>query len=164
MLFPPRSDMFFFCHSGACSTKLSLTSSLSVSPLILLYFLHRTAHHLNSLCTTIVMLSSHLHVYHYERSSMKAGTLVHCWYPSAKEKPQEDGRRSEITFRIKPHTHQRRLEVSNKKPCVHQDPETPQRLSQTCLWVSPMEAWVSSGLSRGQGLWLQQTWEALRVT
>ena len=58
--------------------------------------------------------------------------------PRAKEKPQQDGRRGEITFRVKPHTHQRYLEGSNK-PCTHQDPETPQRLSQNCeclLWRS----------------------------
>ena len=34
--------------------------------------------------------------------------------PKAKEKPNQDGRRGEIMFRIKPHTHQRRLEGSNK--------------------------------------------------
>ena len=31
------------------------------------------------------------------------------------------------------------------------------------VWVSPVEAQVSSGLSQGQGLWLQQTWEARHV-
>ena len=35
------------------------------------------------------------------------------------------------------------------------DPETPQRLRQSCVWVSPAEVWVSSGLPQGQGLWLQ---------
>ena len=43
-------------------------------------------------------------------------------------------------------------------PCVHQDPETRQRLSQNCVWVSPEEVQVSSGLPHGQGLWAQQTW------
>ena len=75
----------------------------------------------------------------------------------AKEKPQKDGRRGKIMFRIKPHTHQRCSEGSNK-PCAHQDPETPQRLSQNCVWVSPLEVWVSSGLLQGQGPWVQQTW------
>ena len=42
--------------------------------------------------------------------------------------------------------------------CVHQDPETPQRLRQNCVWVSPVEVWVSSGLLQGQGVWVQQTW------
>ena len=45
-----------------------------------------------------------------------------CWIPSkkdtphlgAKEKPQQDGKRGKITFRIKPHTHQRCSEGSNK--------------------------------------------------
>ena len=40
----------------------------------------------------------------------------------AKRKPQQDGRRGEITFRIKPHTLQRLCKGSNK-PCAHQDPE-----------------------------------------
>ena len=34
----------------------------------------------------------------------------------------------------------------------------PQRLSQNCVWVFPMEVQVSSGLLQGQGLWVQQTW------
>ena len=48
------------------------------------------------------------------------------------------------------------------KPCVHQDSETPQRLSQNCVWVSPAEVWVvwvSSDLLQGQGFWVRQTWE-----
>ena len=60
-------------------------------------------------------------------------------------------------FRIKPHTHQRHSEGSNK-PCVHQDPGTPQRLSQNCVWVSPVEVPASSGLLQGRGLRVQQTW------
>ena len=63
-----------------------------------------------------------------------------CWippkkdnpHPRSKEKPQQDGRRGEIAFRIKPHTRLRHLEGSNI-PCAHQDPETPQRLNQTCV-------------------------------
>ena len=50
-----------------------------------------------------------------------------------------------------------RSEGSNK-PCVHQDPETPQRLRQNCVWVFPVEVRVSSGLPQGQGLWVQQKW------
>ena len=88
-----------------------------------------------------------------------------CWIPSkkdtlcprAREKLQQDGRTGGIAFRIKPHTHQICPEGSNK-PCVHQDPETPQRLSPNCVWVSPVEIQVSSGLPQGQGLWVQQTW------
>ena len=63
-----------------------------------------------------------------------------CWIPPkkdtpcprAKEKPQQDGRRSEITFRMKPLTRQRHSEGSNK-PCAYQDPETEPEL---CLSVS----------------------------
>ena len=47
---------------------------------------------------------------------------------------------------------------SSNKPCAHQDAETPQRLSQNCVWVSPVKVWVNSGLLQGQGLWIQQTW------
>ena len=47
--------------------------------------------------------------------------------PRAKEKPQKDSRRGKFTFRIKPHSCQRCSEGSHK-PCMHQDPETPQRL------------------------------------
>ena len=85
-----------------------------------------------------------------------------CWIPSkkytphprAKKKPQQDGRRGDTTFRIIPHICQRCSEGSNK-PCVNQDQETPQRLSQNCIWVSPAKVQVSSGLLQGQGLWVQ---------
>ena len=77
--------------------------------------------------------------------------------PRAKEKPQQDGRRGDITFRIKPHAFQRCSKRSNK-PCVHQDPETSQRLRQNCVRTSPEEVRVSSGLPQGQGLWVQKTW------
>ena len=57
-------------------------------------------------------------------------------YPRPRaEKPQQDGRRGEITFRIKPHTCQICSEGSNI-PCTHQDPETPQGPRQLCLSVS----------------------------
>ena len=47
-------------------------------------------------------------------------------YPTSKGKgkPQQDSRRAEITFRIKPHIHQRQ---SGLKHRAYQDPETPQR-------------------------------------
>ena len=38
--------------------------------------------------------------------------------PRANEKPQQDGRRGKITYKIKPHTHQRHLEGSNKTLCA----------------------------------------------
>ena len=75
----------------------------------------------------------------------------------AREKPKKNGRRGEIVFRIKPHTRQRCSESSNI-PCAYQNPDTPQRLRQNCVWVSPEEVQVSSGLLREQGLWVQQTW------
>ena len=78
-------------------------------------------------------------------------------HPRARKKPQKDGRRGKIMFRIKSHTHQRHSEGSNI-PCAHQDPKSPQRLIQNCVWVSPEEVRVSSGLLKGQGLWVQQTW------
>ena len=50
-------------------------------------------------------------------------SIGECWippnkgypHPRAQEKPQQNGRRGEIMFRIKPHTHQRCLEGSKKK-------------------------------------------------
>ena len=88
-----------------------------------------------------------------------------CWippkidipHPRAKAKSQQDGRRGEITFRIKHLTHQTCSEGSNKS-CVHQDPDTPWRLNQNCVWVPPAKVPVSSGLLQGQGLWVQQSW------
>ena len=44
--------------------------------------------------------------------------------------------------------HQRHSEGSNK-PCAHQDPETPQSLSQNCVSLSPRKVQVSSGLPQG---------------
>ena len=90
-----------------------------------------------------------------------------CWippendnlHPRAKEKPQ-DSRRGEITFRIKPHTRQRRLECSNT-PCVHQDPETEPKL---CLSVSCRgmgQQWTAAGagaLGAVDLLWHKPTW------
>ena len=57
--------------------------------------------------------------------------------PRAKEKPQQDDRRGEIMFRIKLHTHQRCLEVSNKTLCTPgpSDPtETEPDLCLSLLW------------------------------
>ena len=53
-------------------------------------------------------------------------------FPGTKEKPQQDGRRGKITIRIKPLILQRCSEGSNKS-CAHQDPDTPQKLSQNCV-------------------------------
>ena len=68
-------------------------------------------------------------------------------HPRAKEKPQQGGRRGKIMFRIKPHTRQRCSEGANK-PCVHQDPETTQRLRQNYVCVSYRgtgQQWTASG-------------------
>ena len=76
-------------------------------------------------------------------------------HPMSKGKgeTQQDARRGEFVFRINPHSCQRHSEGSNK-PCVHQDPGTPQILRQNCVWASPVEVQVSSGLMQGQGLWV----------
>ena len=34
-------------------------------------------------------------------------------------------------------------------------PRDPTEMSQNCVWVSPVEVPVSSGLLQGQGLWVQ---------
>ena len=60
-------------------------------------------------------------------------------------------------FRIEPHTCQRCSEAS-KRPCVHQDPETPPEAeTELCLSIScrgPCQQWAATG----QGLWVPQTW------
>ena len=69
-------------------------------------------------------------------------SIGECWIPPnkdipclrTKEKPQRDGSRVKIMFRIKPHTHQRLLEGSQKTLCTPGDPtETEPEL---CLSVS----------------------------
>ena len=91
--------------------------------------------------------------------------------PKAK-KPQQDGRRGEIEFRVKPQPSRdaRRAQVTL---CMHiQDPDAPQRLSQTCLSV--FECLLQrhrsavachrdrgSGCSRPEqrrGMWHQSSW------
>ena len=69
-------------------------------------------------------------------------------HPRAKEKPQQDSRRGEITFRIKHHICQRNSEDSNK-PCVHQEPETPRTEPELCLSVSCTgtgQQWPAAGV------------------
>ena len=68
----------------------------------------------------------------------------------AKEKPQQDGRRGEITSRIKPQTCQRCLEGSNI-PCAQQDPETSQRVGQNCVRVCPRRPGSAVDCCRGRG-------------
>ena len=74
-----------------------------------------------------------------------------CWippkkdtpHPRAKEKPQQDGRRGEITFRIKLHTHQRQLRAQTKPLCAPgpRDPtETERDLCLSLLWRYRSEA------------------------
>ena len=72
-------------------------------------------------------------------------------HPRAKENPQQDGRRGKITFRIKPHTHQRCSEGSNKTLCTPgpRDPTESEPDLPLSVWVSPVEAWVSSDLLWG---------------
>ena len=78
-------------------------------------------------------------------------------HPRAKERLQQDGRRGEITFRIKPLTHQRCSEGSNK-PYVHQDAGTPTETEpELCLSVS-CEGAGQQWAATGQGLWVQQPW------
>ena len=52
---------------------------------------------------------------------MRMPTKKYTPCPRAKEKPQQDGRRGQIAFRIKPHTCQRHLAVSNKTLCTPGD-------------------------------------------
>ena len=85
-----------------------------------------------------------------------------CWIPHikkytlhsrAKEKTQQDGRRGEIEFRIKPHTCQRLGGL--KQNLVHTRTQRPHRHCARPVFESCAEVWVSSGLLQGQGLWVQ---------
>ena len=86
-----------------------------------------------------------------------------CWIPP-KKIPHIQGQRrspSKMVGEAKLHLESnpiptRDVPRAQTKPCAHQG--TLQRLSQTRLWVSPAEVWVSCGLLQGQGLWVQQTW------
>ena len=87
--------------------------------------------------------------------------------PRAKEKLQQDNWRDTTAFKIKSQTWQRHSEGANETSCtsgLRKKNRNPyKRLSQTCPYVSPAETWASSDLPWGQGLWVQQTWEAQHV-
>ena len=92
-----------------------------------------------------------------------------CWrgscmpWSDCEETPHVQGQRgspSKMVGGVKLHFESKPIPARNArraktKPCLHQDPETPQRLSQTFVFESPVEAWVISGLPQGQGLWVQ---------
>ena len=87
--------------------------------------------------------------------------------PTKKKIPpplQEDGRRGEIAFRIKLHTHQRCLEGSNKTLCTLGDPRETEPDLPLSVSVSPAEVQVSSGLLQGQRLWVPEIWVIHRVS
>ena len=81
-----------------------------------------------------------------------------CWvppkkvmpHPRAKEKPQQEGRKGEIAFRIKPHTHQRCLEGSNKTLCAPGDPTETELDLPLSVWVSPVEVRVTVAFCTGR--------------
>ena len=77
--------------------------------------------------------------------------------PRAKEKPQQDRRKSKIAFRIKPYTCQRCSEGSNKTLCAPGDSTETEPDLPLSVWVSPAEVQVSNGLPQGQELRVQQT-------
>ena len=68
-----------------------------------------------------------------------------------KRSPSKMAGAGKIAFRIKPHTSQRCSQDLNS-PCAHQDPETPQRLRQNCIWASPVYgSTVDCHRERGSG-------------
>ena len=75
-----------------------------------------------------------------------AGRRFNLW---ATRESQQDGRRGELAFRIKPHTHPRCLEGSNKTLCALGDSTETEPDLPLSLWLSPVEEWVSSGLPQG---------------
>ena len=58
--------------------------------------------------------------------------------PKAKEKPQQDGRRGKIAFRITAHTHQKCMEGSNKTLCTPGDSTETEPDLPLSVWVSPV--------------------------
>ena len=78
--------------------------------------------------------------------------------PRAKEKPPARWHVGQIVFRIKPHSHHRRSQGSNKNLCAPGDPTENEPDLPLSVWVSPEEVRVSSGLPQGQRLWVQQPW------
>ena len=63
-------------------------------------------------------------------------TKKRCPTSKGKEKPQKEGRRGEITFRLKPHIHQWCSKGSDKTMSAPGSRDPPrQRLSQTYVWV-----------------------------
>ena len=73
----------------------------------------------------------------------------------AREKPQQDGRRGKICLESNT-IPTRDAQRAQTKFCVHQDPETPQRLIQKCLWVFECLLWrytsaVACPRGRGSG-------------
>ena len=91
-----------------------------------------------------------------------------CWNPPKKDTPhpRQDSRRGAIPFKIKPHTHQRGLEGTNKTLCApgprERSSEPHKKMSQISLWVFQSRLWnhASDGLPQGQGLCQQHSWEA----
>ena len=69
-------------------------------------------------------------------------------HPRAKEKPQQDGRRGEIAFRIKLHTYQRCSEGSNKTlsaPGPRDPTETEPELCLSFSYIGTGQQWTAAG-------------------
>ena len=77
-------------------------------------------------------------------------------YPMSKGKggSPKDGRRGDFIPAIPARDAWR----AQTKPCTSKNPETTQRLSQNCVWESPVVVQVNSGLLQGQELPAQWTW------
>ena len=90
--------------------------------------------------------------------------------PRAKEKPQQDGRKSRVAFRIKPHTCQRCLEGSNKTSCARGPRHPTEAESDLPLWFECLLRRHGSAVScrgdRGSGcsrpgrhsMWHKSSW------
>ena len=100
-------------------------------------------------------------------------SVKECWIPPKKKKISHvQGQRRSCNKMVGGpksclESNARVAQRAKTKPCVHQDPGTPQETdpdSPLRFWVSPVEACVSNRLPWGQGLWLQQTWEAQCVS
>ena len=107
-----------------------------------------------------------------------------CWIPPKKDTHVQGQRKrpSEMVERVKSCLEANSIltgdaRKAQTKPCVHQDPETPQRLSQTCPWVFECLLWrygSAVACRRGRGsacsrprshsLWHKPSWRRSPLT
>ena len=87
-------------------------------------------------------------------------------HPREKEKPQQDGWRGKIMFRIKPCTRQRHSEGSDKTMCAPETRDSTRDSARPAFEQRSVSCrgTVNSGMPQEQGFWLQPNWGLWRVS